>query len=367
MADKTSKKKKGFFRRLAAKKLELFVYFLAVAITIVVAWPFFTTIIEAGHAGVYYSRFWGGTVTDKTYGEGIQFMLPWDSIIPYDCRMQSKDYNITALTKGGLEVKVDMSVIWYVEKDQVGYLHITAGPDYREKIIDPSVMSTVRSIIGSYEQSGLYDGSPLKLQEEVMGLLNETLTNAPFTVHSILIREVKLPEEMAGAISEKFVAEQNVLAERYRVLEAIEHYKKSFVEAEGVRITQSIVNDGMSEAYLRYLGIQATLELAESENAKLVIIGDKDGLPLILNPDTLEVSTTLPEGISENEYIPEGEEGARMKDLTDTYDRMQGYLDQMDDVLGDLMDTFPQAGESIGDSSTLPQENTVPTVQGRED
>jgi hypothetical protein len=47
------------------------------------------------------------------------------------------------------------------------------------------------------------------------------------------------------------------------------------------------VSKGISDSYLRWQGINATLALAQSPNAKIVIIGSgKDGLPLILGNDT---------------------------------------------------------------------------------
>lgn len=350
-------KKKTFTAGEKPKRLELVVFIICAALLIVVLWPFVTVTIEGGYVGAYYSRFFGGTLTDKWYGEGVHFVFPWDAMIPYDARTQSKDYDITALTKGGLEINVNMSVLWYIKKEQVGSLHSGMGPDYADNVLDPAVMSVVRSTIGSYEQSELYDGSPLELQESVLTLLNETLVDAPFHIDSILVREVKLPDAMAEAISEKFVSEQNVLAERYRVLEAVERYKRSYVDAESVRIAQSIVNDGMSEAFLRYLGIQATLELAESNNAKLVIIGDKDGLPLILNADTLTESETLPDGISADEYIQE--EGARINNFVDTYSDILERLNSMDKILDEVSGRFPQADLNIND--TIPQDSKVPT------
>jgi regulator of protease activity HflC (stomatin/prohibitin superfamily) len=315
---------------------------------------------------VYFSRFFGGTITDRLYLEGLHFLMPRDAIIPYDCRLQSKEYSITALTRGALNVNVEMTVVWYVEPEQTGPLHVQAGPGYRERVIDPAATSTVRSVIGNYDQSRLYDDNPLQLQEDVLNLMSETLKNAQFTIHSILIREIQLPAQMKSAISEKFVAEQNVLAERYRVLEALESYKRSYVNAESIRLAQSIVNQGMSEAYLRYLGINATLELAKSDNAKLVIIGDKDGMPLILNTGTLDTSATLPQGLRAEDYIPPGQEGARMQTMMNTFDKMQDYLNIMDNVLGDMVDRFPRANDGIG-SVALPQTNQVPSIQREED
>ena len=256
-------------------------------------------------------------------------------------------------------------VLWYIKPEQASQLHVSAGPGYRERVIDPAVISTVRSVIGSFEQSRLYDGNPLELQNEVMKLLNETLIDVSFTIHSILIREVNLPDQMAGAISRKFVSEQNVLAARYRVLESVETFKKTYVEAESTRLAQSIVNDGMSEAYLRFMGINATLELAKSDNAKLVIIGDKDGMPLILNPGAMETSTSLPEGLKPEDYIPAGKGGARMNELMDTHDKIQEYLNIMDNVLGELVNKFPEAGEGMG-SVELPQASQVPSAPREE-
>lgn len=357
--------RQGFFHRLGDNKLGLFAFILTLALAALLLWPFVTVTVEAGHVGAYYSRFFGGTLTDVFCNEGMRFLLPWDRVIQYDSRAQSQDYSITALAKGGLNVHVEMSIIWYIQKDRVGELHSGMGPDYAQNVIDPSVVSVVRSVIGGYEQSQLYDGSPIQLQDDVMKLLHETLSDAPFTVHSILVREVRLPEQMASAIAQKFVSEQNVLAERYRVLEAIERYKRSYVDAESIRFSQSIVNEGMSEAYLRYEGIQATKELAASSNAKLVIIGDKDGLPLLLNPDTLTSSQTLPEGITREQYTaPDGSK--RTDSFLDIYNRIEETLRQMNAVKDALVNRFPEIDRSMLDE-TLPQVNQVPTTQSREE
>jgi hypothetical protein len=57
------------------------------------------------------------------------------------------------------------------------------------------------------------------------------------------------------------------------------------IEADGIARFQQKVQAGISPNYLKWRGIEATLSLATSENAKTVIIGGKDGMPLILNTD----------------------------------------------------------------------------------
>jgi regulator of protease activity HflC (stomatin/prohibitin superfamily) len=55
------------------------------------------------------------------------------------------------------------------------------------------------------------------------------------------------------------------------------------IEAKGIADFQAIVTKGISQNPLRWKGIEATEKLASSSNAKIVIVGGKDGLPLILN------------------------------------------------------------------------------------
>ena len=55
------------------------------------------------------------------------------------------------------------------------------------------------------------------------------------------------------------------------------------IEAQGIADFQKIVAQGLSDQYLRWKGIEATEKLANSTNAKVVIVGSgSDGLPIIL-------------------------------------------------------------------------------------
>jgi hypothetical protein len=105
------------------------------------------------------------------------------------------------------------------------------------------------------------------------------------SVDNLFIRSVRLPSPINTAINEKYVAQQEALREQYKVQEAAERYRVSYINAQAERMTQELVNEGMSEAFLRWRGIGATRELAASPNAKFVIAGGKDGLPIILNPE----------------------------------------------------------------------------------
>lgn len=342
----SNEKKKMFMHQnhMSSKKMEFAVFFITLILIAVILWPFVTLTIFGGEVGVYYSRFFGGTVTSSFLSEGFHFKLPWDKIIVYDTRYQSREFTVTALAKGGLSVDISLSAVWRVDKEQVGSLHKLIGENYAEKIIIPAVESTVRSTVGSYEQSELYDGDPLVLQDQIENLLVTTFQDFPFEITAFLIKQIDLPEKMATSIEEKFVSEQKVLEQRYKVLEAFEAFKKSYIEAESTRFTQQIVNKGLTENYLRFMGIQATLKLAESDNAKLVIIGDKDGLPLMLNSDVFDNSKSLEEGTkAETDDIS----------IDDTSDEYEAKLKEMTDAINeynDLLDLFLKEHPEMNDS-----------------
>jgi regulator of protease activity HflC (stomatin/prohibitin superfamily) len=288
-------------------------------------------------------------------------------MIPYDSRVQSKPYHIDALAKGGLTVQVELTAVYMINREEAGRLHKTIGPEYTEKLINPAVLSSVRSVVGKFTQSELYNADILQIQNDVLTQIGSIFQGQPLTISSVLVREISFPESVSAAINDKFVAEQNVLEERYRVLQAVEQYKEAYVDAEAVRFQQALVSEGMTEAYLRFAGIEATKELAQSDNAKLVIIGDKDGLPLLLNPDSLtetDSEDVYPEGITKEDYqVGEGEI-TRPEQFLENYDKIMSMLDQLNNITGALNENFADAPMDI--DSTIPQQGQVGVTNSNE-
>src|SRR5436853_7833063 len=104
-----------------------------------------------------------------------------------------------------------------------------------------------------------------------------------FILYDILVTGIELPAAIVAAINRK--TEQYYIAEEYkfRVEREKRESERKKIEAEGIREFQTIVSQGISDSYLRWRGIEATLQLSQSPNAKVVVIGSgKDGLPIIL-------------------------------------------------------------------------------------
>lgn len=241
-----------------------------------------TTTIRSGEAAVRYSVF-GGTDLDKTYGEGLKVYPPWVSIIRYDVRVQEQLERLEALSSNGLTIRMDVSIRWRPTSADLPSLHTTYGTDYYRKLVQPELRSAVREIVGQFTPEELYSTKRSELQDEIYERVRASVQDRFVNVEAVLIRDVALPDEIKTAIENKLKEEQE--AERYQFTiqkERLEAERKQ-IEAEGEATYQRIITASLSASFLRFKGIEATQQLANSTNTKTIIVGSgQDGLPLIL-------------------------------------------------------------------------------------
>lgn len=241
-----------------------------------------TTTITSGEAGVRYSPF-GGTDVDKTYGEGLNIHAPWVDVIKYDVRVQEQLENMEALSSNGLSIGTDVSIRWRPDVVTLPRLHQTYGVDYYRKLIQPELRSAVREVIGQFTPDELYSSKRTQLQDSIFSRVSRSVQEDFVLIEAILIRDIRLPEQIKVAIEEKLKEEQE--AERYEFTiqkERLEAERKR-IEAEGEADYQRIITESLTTQFLRFKGIEATQQLANSPNSKTVIVGSgNDGLPLIL-------------------------------------------------------------------------------------
>ena len=127
--------------------------------------------------------------------------------------------------------------------------------------------------------------------EETMDRTIEKLTGKYILIDQILIIGVNIPETLKRAIEAKLTQQQNVIQYDYVLSVARKEAERKRIEAEGIRDFQKIVTPGISPNFLRWKGIEATLDLSKSANAKVVVIGAQSGLPLILDTSSALPST----------------------------------------------------------------------------
>lgn len=246
-------------------------------------WPRIFFSIEAGHAGVLYRRFFGGTVTDKVFAEGFHMIAPWDKLQIYDVRVQTDYHDFEALSSQGLPLKLTLAIRYRPLYQTLGLLHKNIGPDYLEKIVIPETEAVIRETVGQYTAEELYS----QKRAVVEGILKDSLEKVMrrfVLMESVVIRQVVLPERVVRAIEGKLEQEQLAKAYDFRIIQEEKEARRKEIEAGGIKVYNDLVNGSLSNQVLTWKGIEATRHLAESNNAKVVVIGSgKGGLPLILN------------------------------------------------------------------------------------
>ncbi|SNR31924.1 Regulator of protease activity HflC, stomatin/prohibitin superfamily [Lutibacter agarilyticus] len=243
-----------------------------------------TVTIDAGEAGVLWKRFDGGVVTDQPpLGEGFHIVAPWNNVIVYEVRQQELYETMKVLSSNGLDILLETST-WYLPKaDELGYLHQKIGENYLERIIKPALRSAARSVVGRYTPEQLYSSKRDVIQNEIFEETRTILDDEHIQLNEVLVRDVTLPPTIKDAIERKLKQEQESLEYEFRLVTAAKEAEKVIIEAEGKAESNRILSASLNDQILRDKGIEATLELANSPNSKVIVIGSgKNGMPIIL-------------------------------------------------------------------------------------
>jgi len=246
--------------------------------------------INSGERGVLFKRIDGGLDKESVYKQGLQFVLPWNKMIIYDVREKIQEETLDVILGEGLDIKMDVAVRFKPIPSQIGNLHDELGENYADIVVKNAVRSAVREVASKFSPEEVYstkkDAVRLLIEEQVAPILQARYLE----LVRVDIRNIELPKTYTDAIQAKLVQEEQVLRERLEaeriLIEAQAEADRKLIEATAIKEFQEIINEGISDKYLKLKGIEATLELAKSENSKVIIMGSgKDGLPLILGND----------------------------------------------------------------------------------
>jgi regulator of protease activity HflC (stomatin/prohibitin superfamily) len=322
----------------------LVIYLMVATLVAVILAPYVLVTVPSGYVGVLWKRFGGGTVLDprQLRNESMRFILPWNTLFLYDLRLQSATETYNAISRDGISLSASINIRFRLKRESVPQLHQSIGPNYVEALVAPEVGNRMREVIAEYTAEDIYSTKRAEIQDKIRkraeAMLGEKMMEggeseeeyAPYRVPlyamlnliDTLILGIELPNAVVTAINRKI--EQYYISEeyRFRVAREIRESERKKIEAEGISEFQRIVSQGISDSYLRWRGIEATLQLAQSSNSKIVIVGSgKDGLPIILgnvdspplpqpatpagNGDTVpKERTTAPTPATSSEKVP---------------------------------------------------------------
>lgn len=250
--------------------------------------------IDAGKVGVQ-TLF--GKVQDNVLESGLHVINPLVEVHLFD--IQTQNYTMSAvnsegqkegddairvLSSDGLEVTIDLSVLYKVNPEKAPYILQNIGEDYIEKIVRPVSRTAIRDNAVNYQAVDLYSVKRQEFQDKINRTISESFSKRGLELQQILVRNISLPASVKASIESKINAEQDAQKMQFVLQKERQEADRKRVEAQGIADYQKILSTGLSDKQLTYESIKAQKEIALSPNAKVIIIGGTGkGNPILLS------------------------------------------------------------------------------------
>lgn len=265
-----------------------------IAVLLVVAGILSKSIIQinAGQIGV---KTLFGKVQNDVLFSGLHFINPFVEVRRLDIKTQnytmsgvhdegvkSSDDAIRILTADGLEVTIDLTILYKLIATEAPRLVREIGEDYTDKIVRPLTRTKIRDNAVYYDAVSLYSTKRDEFQQRIFKSIEDDFKKRGLILEQLLVRNITLPASVKATIEQKINAEQDAQKMQFVLLKEKQEAERKRVEAQGIADYQRIINSGLTGQQLQYEQIKAYLELAKSPNSKVIIMG-KGNTPVILD------------------------------------------------------------------------------------
>jgi prohibitin 1 len=237
--------------------------------------------VQTGHVGVV-TLF--GKVTGQTIGEGIHIVNPLALVHELNIKTREAKERAAVPSKEGLIMGLEASVLYHLQPDRAAEVFQTVGPDFPDVLLVPTFRSAMRAVTAANSASSLYSDARESIARQILADLQGQVQQRGIAIENVLLRDLQLPETLKHAIEAKQQAQQEAQRMEFVLQREQQESERKRVEAQGIKDFQNIVTLGISDKLLEWKGIEATIELAKSSNAKVVVVGNtKTGLPLVFS------------------------------------------------------------------------------------
>ena len=241
--------------------------------------------VKPGERAVVFKKFGMGLDKEDVITPGFHAKAPWNEVYVYDVTENQIEETMDVLDRNGLSINVDVSVRFHPQHQKIGYIHEVFQKDYVSRLVIPEVRSSVRQVMGRYSAEEIYSTKRAEVETDIRQESAELLgaEGNNIVIRALLIRSITLPEKIKLAIENKLKQEQEALAYQFRLEKEKSEAERKRIAAEGEAKANKIINSSLTSNLLKMRGIEATTEVAKSQNTKVVIVGGgKEGLPIIL-------------------------------------------------------------------------------------
>ena len=247
--------------------------------------------IQPGEVGV---KTLFGKVQPGVLTEGLNVINPLIDIVRFDVRTQnytmsgmqderaSGDDAIHVLSADGLEVVIDMTILYRMTGDKAPEILRNLGKGYRDVIVRPLTRTKIRDFAAYYDAVSLYSTKRDEFQQRLFKSLDDEFRKSGLILEQMLVRNINLPESVKQTIESKINAEQDAQKMKFVLEKERQEADRKRVEAQGIADYQRIITSTLTDRLLQYEQIKAQKELALSANSKVVIMGSGKNAPILI-------------------------------------------------------------------------------------
>lgn len=248
--------------------------------------------IDAGKVGV---KSLYGSVQPDVLESGLHVVNPLLDITVFD--VQTQNYTMSAvhnegaqegddairvLSNDGLEVVIDLTVLYRVIPNEAPKILKGIGESYTDKIVRPVTRTRIRDNAVYYDAVALYSTKRNEFQQRIFKSIEADFKARGLVLEQLLIRNINLPESVKKTIESKINAEQDAQKMTFVLQKEKQEAERKRVEAQGIADYQRIISLGLTDKQLQYEQIKAQKEIATSPNTKIIFMG-KGSAPVILS------------------------------------------------------------------------------------
>jgi regulator of protease activity HflC (stomatin/prohibitin superfamily) len=249
--------------------------------------------IDAGKVGV---KSLYGNVEPDILESGLHIINPLLDVTDFD--IQTQNYTMSAihdegnkegddairvLSNDGLEVVIDLTVLYRISPELAPKIFKQIGENYADKIVRPVTRTRIRDNAVYYDAVALYSTKRNEFQQRIFKTIEADFKSRGLVLEQLLIRNINLPSSVKTTIESKINAEQDAQKMTFILQKEKQEAERKRVEAQGIADYQRIISTGLSDKQLQYEQIKAQKELAASPNTKIIFMNGKGSAPVILS------------------------------------------------------------------------------------
>jgi len=249
--------------------------------------------IDAGKVGV--KSLYGSVQTD-VLESGLHLINPLLDVTDFD--IQTQNYTMSAihgegaqqgddairvLSNDGLEVVIDLTVLYRIIPNDAPKILKQIGVNYTDKIVRPVTRTRIRDNAVYYDAVALYSTKRNEFQQRIFKTIEADFKTRGLVLEQLLIRNINLPTSVKASIESKINAEQDAQKMTFVLQKEKQEAERKRVEAQGIADYQRIISLGLTDKQLQYEQIKAQKEIATSANSKIIFMNGKGNAPIMLS------------------------------------------------------------------------------------